>query len=495
MRVLVAIALLAACGGKSKELEVAAQQAAKEAVSVPKVDVAAMLATEPTRPPFLLIIGDKDARLAAAETWGDVDKGELKIAKHPGPLDVLDRRNREYFAMGRSPSAEAVASWDEEAGAPAADLAQLEDTTTRQGTGAQDDPPPPEEDDKPDDGEEESGGTGTAMVLEEGKMGKKDSDRAEGQYKMEKNREDPQLARQQALEQARAAGILRGGPRSGEVLARSREDGQPSRQALVAGTVMEDGKLDELRTLLLIAPTAKASRVIEVVRATQGAIAVSHGGKIRPLRVHFQLREGTKPAPPYWVEARVRKTGISVEAVPEAAVEITDLKQLAGALDKTRKARGAEPASPVDVLVDPEIDAQKLIDVIVALDQAGVRTIGLGLTPSATELARRGKRIPWISAGQPTAQGDLDKGIIRRVIKANLSKIAACYEQQLATKPELAGTVQSQFFIAPNGRVANATASGVDGEVSSCIGTVIKGLEFPKPKGGVQVNYPFVLRP
>src|SRR5258705_3582685 len=46
------------------------------------------------------------------------------------------------------------------------------------------------------------------MVIEEGKMGKKDSDRAEGQYKMKKGVDDPQLARQQAIDQARKAGIL-----------------------------------------------------------------------------------------------------------------------------------------------------------------------------------------------------------------------------------------------------------------------------------------------
>ena len=69
-------------------------------------------------------------------------------------------------------------------------------------------PPPPEEEDKPDDGADESGGTGTAMALDEGKMGKKDSDRAEGQYKMQKTNEDPQLARQQAIERPRTAGIL-----------------------------------------------------------------------------------------------------------------------------------------------------------------------------------------------------------------------------------------------------------------------------------------------
>ena len=58
--------------------------------------------------------------------------------------------------------------------------------------------------------DDESGGTGTAMALEEGKMGKKDSDRAEGQYKMRNAISDPQLAREQAIDQARNAGILGG---------------------------------------------------------------------------------------------------------------------------------------------------------------------------------------------------------------------------------------------------------------------------------------------
>jgi len=39
-------------------------------------------------------------------------------------------------------------------------------------------------------------------------------------------------------------------------------------------------------------------------------------------------------------------------------------------------------------------------------------------------------------------------------------------------------------------------ASGVDPDVASCVAGVIKKIEFPKPKGGgnVQVNYPFVFR-
>src|SRR5687767_335792 len=84
------------------------------------------------------------------------------------------------------------------------DLASLESTSTR--SSSHDDPPPPEEEDRPDDGE--SGGTGTAMAMDEGRMGKADSSRAEGHMRIKSANSDPQLARQQAIEQARAAGIL-----------------------------------------------------------------------------------------------------------------------------------------------------------------------------------------------------------------------------------------------------------------------------------------------
>jgi hypothetical protein len=57
-----------------------------------------------------------------------------------------------------------------------------------------------------DDGEEE-GGTGEKMALEEGKMGKEDSDREAGRYALENKHVDPQLARQLAVDKARESGI------------------------------------------------------------------------------------------------------------------------------------------------------------------------------------------------------------------------------------------------------------------------------------------------
>src|SRR5690349_9574332 len=85
------------------------------------------------------------------------------------------------------------------------DLASNESLSLRSNSSADDSPPP--EEDKPDDGEGQYRLSGRAYALDEGKMGKKDSDRAEGRYKMQKN-QDPSLARMQAIEQVRNAGVL-----------------------------------------------------------------------------------------------------------------------------------------------------------------------------------------------------------------------------------------------------------------------------------------------
>jgi len=65
-----------------------------------------------------------------------------------------------------------------------------------------------EEDETLEKDNEDSGGTGTAMMHDEGKMGKKDSSREKGQYAMEKTQETPQLAKEKQLKDARTAGAL-----------------------------------------------------------------------------------------------------------------------------------------------------------------------------------------------------------------------------------------------------------------------------------------------
>jgi hypothetical protein len=87
----------------------------------------------------------------------------------------------------------------------ALDLGGAEGRLTRVQSKAQEDPKEEEEEVEKD---EDSGGTGTAMALDEGKMGKEESDRKSGQFMMKNEGADPQLAKAQAVDQARNAGII-----------------------------------------------------------------------------------------------------------------------------------------------------------------------------------------------------------------------------------------------------------------------------------------------
>ncbi len=131
---------------------------------------------------------------------------------------------------------------------------------------------------------------------------------------------------------------------------------------------------------------------------------------------------------------------------------------------------------------------------------------GYGVGSGRGGMRGRSWVVPVISIGQPTVvptvanaadPGNLDKAIIRRYVKRNVQKLQYCYEKELLAKQNLAGTVATQFTITEQGVVGSVTASGVDPTVSSCMANVIKGIEFPKPKGtgGVTVSYPFTIRP
>ena len=290
-----------------------------------------------------------------------------------------------------------------------AELASNEDTSTRTQSSSQDDPPPPPPDEK-DDGSDESGGTGTAMALDEGKMGKKDSDRAEGQYKMKNENVDPQLARQQAIEQARNAGFL-------------------GSQALTQGGAFAS-----------LTGTGDISSGFDDTNIYGGLLG-NEAGEMNGGFGYGRSGFGPGGGGTGWGTIGTGRYGTI--------------------------GHGSGTGS------------------------------GYGVGGGRGGMRGRTSAVPTVSIGQPNANGDLDKAIIRRYIKRNIQKIQYCYEKQLLAKPGLSGTVSTQFFITPNGTVAQSSGNGVDPEVAGCVAGVIKDIEFPKPKGGggVQVNYPFTFRP
>jgi hypothetical protein len=108
--------------------------------------------------------------------------------------------------------------------------------------------------------------------------------------------------------------------------------------------------------------------------------------------------------------------------------------------------------------------------------------------------------VPTIEAKQPVV-GEMDKDVIRRIVRAHIHEIRDCYNKGLAQDPTLAGKIAIEFTIGPSGKVEEAKAVDVTGfadpEVPKCIAEAIETWTFPEPRGGgrVTVSYPFNLVP
>ncbi|MBA3540349.1 MAG: AgmX/PglI C-terminal domain-containing protein [Deltaproteobacteria bacterium] len=237
-----------------------------------------------------------------------------------------------------------------------------------------------------------------------------------------------------------------------------------------------------------------------------GTIAVYHQHKLAILGVGYAPDHayGNPDVEESWTELHVGADGVRVVTAPELAPVVIAWKN--GALDR----EGLRAAyaklrwtKSMDVLAGAGASTQQLLDVVIALDDAGAKALAIGELRGSSEQRitslkqARELAFPPVTAGTPNKQGDLDKAVIKKSIKQSLDAITHCYEKELLAKPTLAGTIMVQFFISPNGKVASSSASGVDPAVASCVAAVIKKIEFPKPKGGggVQVNYPFTFRP
>ena len=278
-----------------------------------------------------------------------------------------------------------------------------------------------------------------------------------------------------------------------------------------AATGMRDA--DEPHVLVLAPPDTPAARVIELVERVGGRFSVAlPKAQLGALRIVFRAREDEpeNERRSRWVELHLATSGVDAVSFPENGLaHIAWGKAMPDELRAIVKATGKQLPN-LDVFAGDGVTYQALVDTLVALDDAGVTTLSLGASPgpaagrpdqiAAIDAARAAAFMTpraVITVGQPNAQGDLEKALIRSVVRGHARELLACYDTQVAKQPELRGTVSSQFFITPNGDVASSSASGVAPTVSTCIADLIKTFAFPKPKGGggVQVNYPFTFRP
>jgi hypothetical protein len=106
---------------------------------------------------------------------------------------------------------------------------------------------------------------------------------------------------------------------------------------------------------------------------------------------------------------------------------------------------------------------------------------------------------PIVRARAPEVTGLLPQEAIRRVVVRNIGQINHCYEQGLATNPELSGRVIVRFVIGGTGTVMGSSiveSNLIVRTVEECMAGVVRRWQFPAPEGAgiVTVNYPFNLQ-
>ncbi|MCX7808562.1 MAG: TonB family protein, partial [Deltaproteobacteria bacterium] len=123
---------------------------------------------------------------------------------------------------------------------------------------------------------------------------------------------------------------------------------------------------------------------------------------------------------------------------------------------------------------------------------------GQGYGAGAGSFRGRTSSVPRIRTGDAEVRGSLSAEVIRRIIRRHINEVRFCYEQELHTRPDLAGRVAVQFLISPTGSVANAQVASTslnNERVENCIVQAVRRWTFPAPDGGgaVLVTYPFLL--
>lgn len=372
--------------------------------------------------------------------------------------------------------------------------------------------------------DEEEGGTGTAMVLDEGKMGKKDSDREVGIYAIE------DVARIEA-----GAGYGGTGTGFGSIGGTGRLG---ARGTLVASEISENPPV------VLADQTLPAARVVEVLRRLcnyGGAMGVAKAGsdvgaahpvKLGTLHSSECVRTltGDLGDPDGWGTIGTYGSGSPIGRLGDGNVvfQLGDdgiyriqqgggrtLVAKLGGVDAAAVFGAFRAANPDEgfrpqlwIVVDPGPPVADLVRLLDAAHAAKFFSAHLATMDGWREhFAATGgvghrddggvTASPQVRIGAPSTVGDLDKNIIRRYIRRKVARIRYCYEKQLLVDQALKGTVTASFTIGVDGNVITSTAEGMNEIVSKCIADQIKSITFPKPKGGgvVQVRYPFHFKP
>lgn len=238
-------------------------------------------------------------------------------------------------------------------------------------------------------------------------------------------------------------------------------------------------KADGAATTVAISaePTVPLSRLLTVLQAARGPKCTLEGSGCLLTEVHLVRTGALEYRPPTWPQEEDVWGGL------------TD--------DEIGKAYGVGGLGLVGTDRNP-----------------GEGTIGLGNTGlsglvgdddtnrgSGAGFGGRGKRLPKVRPGKHTVSGDLDREIVRRIVRAHINEVRSCYNTGLSDDPNLSGKIEVEFTVSSTGKVSESKvdSSTLDDEqaVAKCVAKAVKRWKFPKPGDGkdVVISYPYSLEP
>lgn len=138
-----------------------------------------------------------------------------------------------------------------------------------------------------------------------------------------------------------------------------------------------------------------------------------------------------------------------------------------------------------------------------ALTESELATLGADVLPSTSSTVQRSQAAtPGVSlmpVARPTtvtATGALAPEVARRIVHRNINQVRFCYEQEVAGRPNIVGTITARLTLANNGSVQNAQitqSSTSSPHLDRCIASAAQRWSFPQTTGTVTVDATFVL--
>lgn len=224
---------------------------------------------------------------------------------------------------------------------------------------------------------------------------------------------------------------------------------------------------------------------------------------------------GSKPSPVKTQTAQPAQTRAAVTAKTNGPVDVYKSADFSSSVN-TMLAKGgslssASTASATGSSSDFGSGVATGAGTGTSLQRAAVTTGGGSLTGATTGTLGTSKGAEGLSAkraiytagipSETVVLGSMDPDVIRRILMDNLPKFRYCYQSELERSgADAQGVIRLNFVIGASGHVSQAgvdEASNLPVPVKRCVVNVLKGIQFPEPRGGgsVEVKQPMNFYP